>query len=164
MKNAIYAGSFDPFTKGHEDVLLKALDLFDTITLVVGYNSEKPSGLLDPMQRVMSIKKYLDENNLKDKVNVSSINENGVLVDYANTIGAQFLIRGIRTVSDFENEMSMTAMNQILDENIHTVFFMPNAENQFTSSSKAREFIRLKKFEKVEALLPKPILDFILTC
>ncbi len=87
MKNAIYAGSFDPFTKGHEDVLLKALDLFDTITLVVGYNSEKPSGLLDPMQRVMSIKKYLDENNLKDKVNVSSINENGVLVDYANTIG-----------------------------------------------------------------------------
>ena len=164
MKNAIYAGSFDPFTKGHEDVLLKALDLFDTITLVVGYNSEKPSGLLDPMQRVMSIKKYLDENNLKDKVNVSSINENGVLVDYANTIGAQFLIRGIRTVSDFENEMSMTAMNQILDENIHTVFFMPNAENQFTSSSKAREFFRLKKFEKVEALLPKPILDFILTC
>ena len=153
MKSAIYAGSFDPFTLGHEDVLLQSVGLFDHVTILVCHNPLK-SSFISPANRERIIRLYLHEKGLQS-VDVAILPEQMSTVDFAKSAGIGFLIRGIRTVTDFEYEMQIAAMNRILGDPV-TVYFTPSTANQFTSSSMAREFYRLRK--DLSALVPGAIL------
>lgn len=157
--NALYAGSFDPFTKGHEDVLKQAILLFDKVKLVVCENSSKHA-FLTMNERYDSLCKYVLDNSLSDKVEILWLDAGKAVVDISAEHDAQFLIRGIRTVTDFEYELQISSMNKVLNNSVHTIYFTPSSENQFTSSSMAREFIRLKKTQ-LSFLLPESIINFI---
>ena len=153
MKIAIYAGSFDPFTKGHEDVLLQAIDVFDKVIVLVCNNANKKH-LLSNDIRVDLIKKYISKKDIHNVEIVDALIDEAT-VDFAKEKNAKYLIRGLRSVSDFEYEMQIASMNKILDNEVKTVYFTPSVENQFTSSSMVREFLRLNK--SISKLVPKEI-------
>lgn len=153
MKTAIYAGSFDPFTKGHEDVLLQAIDLFDEVIILVCDNNLKYKQH-DKHVRASIIELYLRAKNIRN-VAVTYDADTVATIDFAKANNAQYLIRGIRSVSDFEYEMQIANMNKLLDKSISTIYFTPSTVNQFTSSSMVREFLRLKK--SISVLVPEEI-------
>jgi len=154
IKIAVYAGSFDPFTKGHEDVLLQSIKLFDKVFILVCDNPLKQSKSL--YNRIDIIQKYIDTKELSNTVTVQDCLSSEATVDFASDNKAPFLIRGIRTISDFEYEMQIASMNKLLSADITTVYFTPSTKNQFTSSSMVREFLRLKK--SIEELVPEEII------
>lgn len=156
MKKAVYAGSFDPFTKGHEDVLLQACSVFDKVIILVCNNIKKH--LFSNYVRLAIIREYIEKKNLTN-VEVQDITYSEATVDFATENKAQYLIRGIRSVSDFEYEMQIANMNKILNSCISTVYFTPSTQNQFTSSSMVREFLRLEK--SISKLVPKEIISCV---
>ena len=133
MKKALFAGSFDPFTNGHFDIVKQASDIFDEVIVAVAYNSEK-QGFLPVEKRLGLIIKSVAG---MDNVSVDSYE--GLTVDYAKKNGVDILIRGIRNSSDFEYEQQIAGVNQKLAPEIKTVFFSPKAENMFISSTIVRE-------------------------
>lgn len=133
-KTAIYPGSFDPITNGHIDIIERALKIFDKVIVTIMYNPAKKA-LFTVDERIELIK-----NSLKDtegKVEVDC--HDGLLVDYAREKNVEAVIRGMRAVSDFENEFQMAMMNRRLDRNIETIFFMTGLRWIFTSSSVIKE-------------------------
>lgn len=130
MKIAIYPGSFDPVTHGHLDVLERASRIFDQVVVAVSSDNSGKKTLFDCSQRLELI-----QENIKNFTNVSTESFNGLLVDYANKIGASVLVRGLRAVSDFEFEFQMAQMNRHLDSSLETIFLMPNEKYFYTSSS-----------------------------
>ncbi len=130
MKIAIYPGSFDPVTNGHLDVLERASRIFDQVVVAVSSDNSGKKTLFDCSQRLELI-----QENIKNFTNVSTESFNGLLVDYANKIGASVLVRGLRAVSDFEFEFQMAQMNRHLDSSLETIFLMPNEKYFYTSSS-----------------------------
>lgn len=157
---AIYPGSFDPFTYGHADVLLQALDVFDDVVILICKNPNKKASFLDPWERLEAIQAFLLERGISNRAKAVVLPEDGTSVKAADAFGAVAIVRGIRTVSDFEYEMQIAAMNKIIMPNIHTVYFTPDAKHQFTSSSMAREFYRLGL--DTSELLPPVIREEIL--
>ena len=133
MKRAIYPGSFDPITNGHLDVLQRALKVFDEVIVLVAINPNKHSKFT-PEERMQMIKEAT--NDLKGvKVDATD----GLSVSYAKEHGATCLIRGLRAVTDFEYEFSLSASNEFIDDSIDMVFFMSHAETSFISSSSIDE-------------------------
>ena len=129
MKRAIYPGSFDPITNGHLDVLQRALKVFDEVIVLVAVNSNKKSKF-SAEERVEMIKEATE--GLKGvKVDCTD----GLSVKYAKEHKATCLVRGLRAVTDFEYEFSLSASNEFIDESIDMVFFMSHAETSFISSS-----------------------------
>lgn len=135
-KIALFPGSFDPFTKGHENVVLKALPLFDYIYIGVGQNSTKQSFFTNDSKtdHICS----LFSNFPKVKV----LNYSKLTVELCKEIGASYLIRGLRDVKDFEYERSIAQMNHALDVSIETVFFVTNPELNHINSSIVRELCK----------------------
>lgn len=135
MKIAVFPGSFDPFTLGHLDVLLSALKLFDKIVVAVGYNVKK-SGLFTTDERL----KIMNES-VKglDRVEVASYS--GLTIDYCNRIGARFIIRGLRTTTDFELERVIAQANSKMSPNITTVFIPSGHEYSFITSTVVRDVL-----------------------
>ena len=129
MKKAVYPGSFDPITNGHIDILKRALEIFDEVTILIAENPDKKSRF-SVKERIEMIKEATK--NLKG-VKVDSTA--GLTVSYAKKIGATHLIRGLRAVTDFEYEFSLAAANHYIDKSIDIVFFMANSESSFISSS-----------------------------
>lgn len=136
MRKAVYPGSFDPITNGHLDVLERALDVFDEVTLLVADNPEKKSRFTTK-ERIEMIKEAT-----KGLKGVKVDSSSGLTVDYAKKIGAKHLVRGLRAVTDFEYEFSLTAANRYIDKSIDIVFFMANSEHSFISSSNIDELHR----------------------
>lgn len=136
MKKAVYPGSFDPITNGHLDVLKRALEVFDEVTVLVADNPEKKSRF-SVKERVEMIKEATK--NLKG-VKVDS--SKGLTVKYAKSIGANHLVRGLRAVTDFEYEFSYTEANRYIDKSIDIVFFMSDPEHSFISSSSIDELYK----------------------
>jgi pantetheine-phosphate adenylyltransferase len=132
---AIYPGSFDPITNGHIDIIRRALRVFPRVTVAVAYNPNKDAAMFTPAERVDMIRQALGD--VGDRIIADSFT--GLLVDYAERIGAQVLIRGLRAVSDFEYEFQMTMMNRHLKPKIETVFMMAGEQYFYTSSRLVKE-------------------------
>ena len=135
-KKAIYSGTFDPITNGHMDIINKALNLFDEIIIAIANSSaKKPMFSIDQRFKLVKLAtKHLN------KVKVKKFDN--LLVDFANKQNITNIVRGLRAVSDFEYELQMGYANSSLDKNINTLYFMPNLENAFISSSIVRELIK----------------------
>jgi pantetheine-phosphate adenylyltransferase len=135
-KIALFPGSFDPFTIGHESVVKRALPLFDKIIVAVGYNSEK-SGFFSLEQRLDWIREIFK---YEQKIEVQSYE--GLTAAFCKKVGARYLLRGLRTAADFEYERAIAQMNNMLDHEIETVFLLTKPEHSPISSTIVREVIR----------------------
>lgn len=144
-KTALFAGSFDPFTKGHYALLKRALTMFDRIVVGIGINSGK-NCMFSIEERVAKIEKaFADESRIEVKV------YDCLTMDFAKEIGADVLLRGVRSVKDFEYEREIADMNLRLG-GIDTVLLVSEPEHSSISSSVVRELMRYGK--DVSALLP----------
>lgn len=130
---AIYAGSFDPITRGHEDLIRRSCEFVDKLVVAVATNSAKQP-LFTPDERVDLIRAAAGEDPC---VEVRQFK--GLLVDFAREVGASLIIRGLRAVSDFEYEFQMALMNRNLSPGLETVFMVPSVETTYISSSIIRE-------------------------
>ncbi|MBS5741022.1 MAG: pantetheine-phosphate adenylyltransferase [Adlercreutzia equolifaciens] len=146
MKVAIFPGSFDPFTVGHASIVERGLPMFDRIVIGVGVNDSKRS-LLTPEERVEAIRKLYEE---EPRIKVVSYND--LTVDLVRREGAQFILRGLRSVKDFEYERDIAAMNNRLS-GVETVLLFTEAHYSDISSSVVRELIAFGK--DVSEFLPK---------
>jgi pantetheine-phosphate adenylyltransferase len=132
-KLAIYPGTFDPITNGHLDLVERGLRIFDELIIAVAPSSKKQP-LFDLSERLGMIRAAV----VKYR-NVKVESFHGLLVDYAKLKNGIAVIRGLRAVSDFENEFQMALMNRRLDMNIETVFLMPSVDYSFLSSTIVKE-------------------------
>jgi pantetheine-phosphate adenylyltransferase len=139
MRTAIYAGSFDPITYGHIDVLERAIDLFDQVIITVARNNAKRS-LFSTAERVALVAEAVLQ-----YPTVSVDEFDGLLVDFARRKHAVALVRGLRAISDFEYEFQMSLMNRKLEEGLVTVFLMPHEKYTYLNSSIVRELAALHR-------------------
>ena len=130
---AIYAGSFDPITRGHEDLIHRSCEFVDKLVVAVADNSSKKP-LFSPDERVDLIRRAVGND---EQVEVHQFK--GLLVNFAREVGASLIIRGLRAVSDFEYEFQMALMNRQLHDKLETVFLVPAVDQTYLSSSLARE-------------------------
>lgn len=135
-KIAIFPGSFDPITKGHEMIIKRALPLFDKIIIAVGFNSEKKY-LFALEQRIKWIKETF---NFEDKIEVSTYS--GLTVQYCKSVGANFIIRGLRGSADFQFEKSIAQMNKGMAPEVDTMFLITDPELSAISSTIVREIYK----------------------
>ena len=133
---ALYAGSFDPITRGHEDLILRSLEFVDRLIVAVATNSAKQP-LFTTEERVQLIRSALSG---EPRVDVKAFS--GLLVDFAAREGANLLIRGLRAVSDFEYEYQMALMNRHLSPRLETVYMVPSLDTTYISASLVREIAR----------------------
>ncbi|MBA3260287.1 MAG: pantetheine-phosphate adenylyltransferase, partial [Gemmatimonadales bacterium] len=133
---AVYPGSFDPPTKGHEDLIRRSLALADRVVVAVAANAAKQP-LFSVAERVDMLRRSVE-----DEPRVSFESFEGLLADFAKRIGARVLVRGLRAVSDFEYEFQMALMNRQLHPSLETVFLVPAVDLTYLSSSLVREVAR----------------------
>lgn len=133
---AIYAGSFDPITLGHEDLIRRSLEFCDRLIVAVATNPNKTS-LFTYDERVMFIRDAVRHD---PRVDVQQFS--GLLADFAKRMSASLLIRGLRAVADFEYEFQMALMNRHLSPKLETVFMVPSLETTYISSSLVKEVAR----------------------
>lgn len=148
-KIAVVPGSFDPLTNGHLDIIKRAAKVFGQVHVVVMINSSK-NPLFTVEERVSLIQEVT-----ASFPNVKVDSSRGLLIDYAESVGAAAIVRGLRAVSDFEYEMQITSMNRYLDESIETFFIMTNNQYSFLSSSMVKE--AAKYGGKISGLVPPPV-------
>lgn len=142
MTKGIYAGTFDPITFGHLDIIKRSMKFCKQLVIAIGYNPAKKT-MFDSSQRVDLINKVVDaELNFLDATNIKVEIFEGLLVEYANQIGADILIRGIRSVSDFEYEINLSNINKTLATNIETIFLPTSPELGVVSSSAVKEIAK----------------------
>ena len=135
MRKAIFPGSFDPITLGHEDIIRRGITLFDEIVIAIGVNAEKKY-----MFSLEERKQFLEET-FKDEPKVSIITYEGLTIDLCKKIGANFILRGLRNPADFEFEKAIAHANRRMSK-IETVFLLTAAKTSFISSSIVRDVIR----------------------
>lgn len=137
MRTVIYPGSFDPLTNGHLDVIYRAAKIFDRVVVAVASNESKHP-LFTLEERVAMVNEAIREHTA-----VETDSFDGLLVNYAQSLGAQAIIRGLRAVSDFEFEFQLALMNRKLNEDVETIFMMPKDTYTFLSSRIVKEIARL---------------------
>lgn len=135
MKIAVFPGSFDPVTIGHVDLINRAIPLFDRIVVAIGVNSKKQS--LFPLETRMQWLKDVFKDH--PKIEVGSFE--GLTVRFCESIGARYLIRGLRNTSDFDYEKTISQLNHIVGRQIETIFLMSKPEYSHISSTIVREII-----------------------
>lgn len=135
-KIAVFPGSFDPITKGHENLIKRALPLFDKVVVAIGINAEKKY-MFSLEQRMKWIKQTFA---FEDKLEVGSYQ--GLTVQYCRSLGSNHIIRGLRNAEDFQFEKSIAQMNRELAPEVDTVFFVTNPEYAAYSSSIVRDIYR----------------------
>ncbi|MBN1197961.1 MAG: pantetheine-phosphate adenylyltransferase [Bacteroidales bacterium] len=135
-KIAVFPGSFDPITRGHESVILRALPLFDTIVVAVGENSEK-RGYFPLENRLEWLRTIFAR---EPKIRVESYS--GLTIDYCREVGAGFILRGLRTAADFDFERGIGLMNRAMMPDLETIFLVSTPEYSALNSSIVREIHR----------------------
>lgn len=153
MKIALYPGSFDPITNGHLDVLERASRMFDKVVIAV-LNHPVKKAFLTVEERVKLIIEAT-----KAMKNVEVSNFNGLTVEYARKIGAKFLIRGLRTITDFEYEIQLCQTNQVIANEIDTVFLSTKPEHNFISSSIVKELASHRT--DISKFVPKNVVEYL---
>ena len=137
MRIGVYAGTFDPLTNGHLDIIIASLRLFDKVIIAVATALEK-----EPLFTVSERKKTI-EMAVSGQKNIEIDSFDGLLVEYAKEKGACAIIRGIRAFSDFEYEFRMALMNRTLAPEVETIFLMPSDKASYLSSSLIKEIVLL---------------------
>ncbi|WP_163708838.1 pantetheine-phosphate adenylyltransferase [Mangrovibacterium lignilyticum] len=132
---AIFPGSFDPFTIGHESVVRRAIPMFDKIIIMIGYNSNKKSFF--PLEKRLG---WIDKV-FSDEPKVEVRKHEGLTVDFARLVGANYILRGLRTSADFEYERAIAQMNKKLYPQIETMFLLTMPEHTPINSSIVRDII-----------------------
>jgi pantetheine-phosphate adenylyltransferase len=146
---AVYAGSFDPLTNGHLDILARARRLSDKVVVAILQNDEK-TPLFTVEERIAMLREILGDD---PSTPVRAFS--GLLVDFARQVGATAIVRGLRAVSDYEYELQMALMNRRLGPGVETVFLMAKEEYSYVSSRLVKEVARLKG--DVTGLVPEPV-------
>ena len=155
MRIAVYPGSFDPITNGHLDVVRRAARVFDRVVVAVLANPRK-SPLLDADHRVAVIRASIAaEPDLAGIVDVETFD--GLTVTFCHTVGAGFLVRGLRAIADFETELQLAHNNHHLAPDVDTVFFMTSLEHSYVSSSLVKEIAQFGG--DVTSMLPAAAAD-----
>ncbi len=136
MRIALFPGTFDPITLGHTDIIDRSLDLFDKVIVGVGVNTNK--------QPMFELEKRIEwiKNIYKGNTKVEVLSYEGLTVNFCREVNSNFIIRGLRTVSDFEYEKAIADMNQMLDPTIETIFLACSAKYSSYSSTMVRDVIR----------------------
>ncbi len=159
MKVALFPGSFDPITKAHVDILRRSISLFDKVYVGIGLNSNKQP-LMEANQRLEMLKAVF-----KSEPKIEVISYEGLTVNFCQKIGASYMIRGIRTVSDFEYEKAIAQMNHALIPNIESIFILSKPGYSSISSTIVRDILRyggdVSQFVPAEALPFLPALNNI---
>jgi pantetheine-phosphate adenylyltransferase len=135
-RTAIYPGSFDPLTKGHEDLIRRSLSLADRVIVAVAVNPSKQP-LFPVAERLALLQAAMG-----DDPRVAFESFDGLLAEFAKKVGASIVVRGLRAVSDFEYEFQMALMNRQLHPSLETVFLVPAVDLTYLSSSLVREVAR----------------------
>lgn len=136
-KVALFAGSFDPFTKGHEDIVLRGLRIFDEVIIAIGYNSTKSN-------RYFPIEKMIEkiEGTFKNYPNIKVLTYSELTAEFARKNNARFLLRGVRNTTDFEYENSISQINKKLNNELESVFLITTPQLAWISSSVIRDVHR----------------------
>jgi pantetheine-phosphate adenylyltransferase len=136
VRIAVYPGTFDPITMGHEDIVRRAANLFDEVIVAVAGSTSKQT-LFSLQERVALAQSVFDGDNIR------VVGFDGLLMQFVQAQGAQMVIRGLRAASDFEYEFQLAGMNRKLYPKLETLFMTPAEEFMFISSSLVREVARL---------------------
>src|SRR3954466_10425905 len=136
MKIALFPGSFDPVTKAHVDIVKRSVSLFDKVYIGIGANSSK-QGLLSVAKREEMLRAVFET---EPKIHI--IAYEGLTVDFCKSIGANYMIRGIRTVSDFEYEKAIAQMNHVMAPDIESIFIVSKPGYSSISSTIVREIMK----------------------
>ena len=152
-KRAVYPGSFDPLTFGHIDLVERSLSIFDEVTLLIAENSKK-TGFLSIDERVALTKKYYKGN---PRIKIETWNK--LLVDYMKEKNIPICIRGLRVLSDFENEFQMAITNKQLYPDFEVVFFMSSIRHSNLSSSIVKEIIHFNG--DIRLFVPEQIAEYL---
>ncbi|EOR27425.1 MULTISPECIES: pantetheine-phosphate adenylyltransferase [Clostridium] len=154
MNIAVYPGSFDPITKGHLDIITRGSKIYDKLIVAVLVNVDKKC-LFNIEERVELIKKVTK--NLK---NVEVLSFEGLLVDFAKIHNSKVILKGLRTISDFEYEFQMALMNSKLNPDIETVFMMTSSAYSYVSSSSVKQVAKFGG--NIEGLVPNELISEII--
>lgn len=154
MRTAICSGSFDPITLGHLDVIRRAAGCFDQIWVCVSPNAEKRNQMFTPEQKLRLVQAAI-----RDLPNVQAELWPGLLADYARSHGACAIVRGVRSMTDFDAEYQMALINRGICPGLETLLLPASAPYQHFSSSMAREMIRYR--QPLEQYLPAPIIPLV---
>ncbi len=153
----VYAGSFDPPTNGHVWMIKEGAKLFDKLIVAIGINPEKKYTFTieERIKMLKSITKGMHNVSIKHF-------ENKFLVDYARSVGAKFILRGIRDAKDYEYEKSMRSVNEDIDKGITTVFLMPPAKLSIVSSSLVKGLVGTSGWERVvKVYVPSIVVKYL---
>jgi pantetheine-phosphate adenylyltransferase len=153
MKTALFPGSFDPITIAHVDILKRSIPLFDRVVLGIGLNSSK-QGFLSIETREAIVRSVF-----KSYPNVEIALYEGLTVDFCKTIGANYMIRGIRSVADFEYERAIAQINQTMMPDVETIFILSKPEYSAISSTIVRDILR--NHGDASPFLPKEAMEFL---
>lgn len=134
---ALFAGSFDPFTKGHEDIVLRGLSLFDEIIIAIGYNTNKSTRYFEIQQMIGYI-----QHTFQRYGNIEVVTYSELTAEFARRHGAKYLLRGLRNTTDFEYENSISQVNRQLYHELESVFLITSPPLAWISSSIVREVHR----------------------
>lgn len=141
MTKVLYPGSFDPITKGHMNIIEQASNLFDEVVIAVLQNPTKKNGLFTLEERLEIIKELY-----KNTDNIKVVTGNGASVDIATLYGCKAIIRGLRSLSDYDYEVQLQQINKDISNNrVNTVCLFADKEYQFISSSVVKEVLKLDK-------------------
>lgn len=151
---AIYPGTFDPITKGHLDIIVRARLIFDELVVAVGDNPQKKT-TFDCSTRVSMIRE-----SIADMPGVEVISFDGLTVEAAKNVGARVIIRGLRAITDYELEVQMAFMNRSLDSDIDTVILVTSPNWQFISSSLIKDIAGLGG--NITPYVPEPVIPLIM--
>ena len=149
MKKAIFPGSFDPLTRGHMDIIKRACKLFDELIVVILNNSKKTS-MFTVEERISFLQAAT-----QDLDNVRVADYEGLTVEFARAVGACCMVRGVRSIKDYEYEMEIAAINQHIASEIETLILFANPRDSFVSSSAIKEMVAYG--QSVEGLVSEEV-------